>query len=354
MDVSAEELIPLVDGTLLTGDPKVRITGFASLKEAKPGDLTFFYDTRYQKQLTATAATAVLVPADAEKLPGSLACIGVEDPSRAFETVVEAFGLQPIPFRPGIHPTAVIGAGVQVNPDKVSIAANAVVEDRAVIADGVTIGANCTVGPDVHIGADSVLFPNVSVYQASLLGERVILHSGTIIGSDGYGYAFEQGRRRKIRQAGIVQIDNDVEIGAGTTVDRARFGRTWIGEGTKIDNQVQIGHNVIIGKHCLVVAQSGLAGSSTLEDYVVCAAQTGVGGHVTVGAQATLGGRAGVVRDLPGGRIYLGYPAIPIKDEQRHQVYVRRLPKMAEHIKNLETRITALETDNAPDQTPGN
>lgn len=347
MDLSVSELLQLVDGNLLSGDPESRIRGLASLKEAVEGDLTFFYDTRYQKRLQDTAASVVLVPTDTTKLPDQVACIGVENPSKAFETVVETYGQQPIPFSPGIHPMAVIGNDVRVNRDKVSIAAHVVIGDRSEIGNGVTIGANTTIEPDVRIGADCVIHPNVSIYPGSLIGDRVVLHSGAVIGADGFGYALEEGRHRKIRQTGIVQVDNDVEVGAGATIDRARFGRTWIGEGTKIDNQVQIGHNVITGKHCIVIAQTGLAGSSTLEDYVVCAAQSGVGGHVTVGKGATLGGRSGVTNDLAPGRFYMGYPATTMQEEQRSKVYVRRLPKMIARIQELEAKVAALENDDS-------
>lgn len=350
MDLSVSELIQLVQGDLLSGETELRIHGFASLKEARKGDLTFFYDTRYQKQLLESAATAVLVPKDATKLPDHLACIGVEDPSKAFETVVETYGLQPIPFRPGIHPTAVIGSDVRMNREKVSIAAHAVIGDRTEIGDGVTIGANTTVAPDVRIGAECLIHPNVSIYAGSLIGERVILHSGSVIGADGFGYTLEDGRHRKIRQAGIVQIDDDVEVGAGTTIDRARFGRTWIGEGSKIDNQVQIAHNVIVGKHCIIVSQTGIAGSSTLEDHVICAAQVGVGGHCTVGKGATLGGRTGATADLAPGKVYMGYPATTMQEEQRSKVYVRRLPKIVARIQELESKLAALE-DQEPDST---
>jgi UDP-3-O-[3-hydroxymyristoyl] glucosamine N-acyltransferase len=349
MDLSVSELLPLVEGDLLSGDKKARIRGFASLKEAGPGDLAFFYDARYHKQLRETSASVVLVPKDAADLPDKVTCVGVNDPSKAFETVVEAYGLQPAPFKPGIHPTAVIGSDVQMDRDKVSIAACVVIGDRTVIGDGVSIGANTTVASDVRIGVDCVLHPNVSVYPGSVIGNRVILHSGAVIGADGFGYVFEDGRHRKIRQAGIVQIDDDVEVGAGTTIDRARFGRTWIGEGTKIDNQVQIGHNVRLGKHCILVSQTGIAGSSILEDYVICAAQSGVSGHLTVGQGATLAARAGVLNDLPGGKTYMGFPAIPMQEEQRHKVYIRRLPKIVARIQELEAKLADLE-DKASDQ----
>ncbi|MEZ5277665.1 MAG: UDP-3-O-(3-hydroxymyristoyl)glucosamine N-acyltransferase [Opitutaceae bacterium] len=347
MDVSVGELITLINGTLLSGSPDHRIVGFASLKEAKPGDLTFFYDSRYHKQLMETAATAALVPSETTQFPDKLTCIGVANPSQAFEIIVEKFGLQPIPFKAGIHPSATIGKDVVINPGLVCVGPGAVIDERAWIGDGVTIGANAYVGPDVRIGKDSFLHPNATVLQACLLGERVIIHSSAVIGADGFGYVLEKGRHRKIRQAGIVQIDNDVEVGAATTIDRARFGRTWIGEGTKIDNLVQIAHNVIVGKHCIIVSQTGIAGSSILEDYVVAAAQVGIAGHVTIGRQSTLAARAGVLKDLPGGHTYLGYPAVPIQEEQRLRVHIRRLPKTLERIKELENRLAALESQSS-------
>ena len=175
-----------------------------------------------------------------------------------------------------------------------------------------------------------------------MLGDRSILHSGVVIGSDGFGYEFDKGRHRKVRQSGIVQIDNDVEVGAGTTIDRARFGRTWIGEGTKIDNLVQIGHNVVIGKHCIIVACVAIAGSAVIEDYVVIAAQCGIAGHVTVGAQSTLGARSGVTKDLAARESYLGFPAGPAKEERRRIASVNRLPQLMERVKHLEARLDAL------------
>jgi UDP-3-O-[3-hydroxymyristoyl] glucosamine N-acyltransferase len=183
------------------------------------------------------------------------------------------------------------------------------------------------------------LFANSTVHAECILGSGVILHSSVVIGGDGFGYEFSQGRHRKVRQAGIVQIDNEVEIGAGTTVDRARFGRTWIGEGTKIDNLVQIGHNVVIGKHCIIVAGTAIAGSAIVGDYVVIAAQVGIAGHVTVGPQATLAARCGVTRDLPGGQTYLGFPAIPASDEKRRLASINRLPQLQARVKELEAQI---------------
>ena len=186
-------------------------------------------------------------------------------------------------------------------------------------------------------------FANSTVHTGCVIGERVVLHSGVVLGADGFGYVLDKGRHRKVRQSGIVQIDNDVEVGAGTTIDRARFGRTWIGEGTKIDNLVQIGHNVVIGRHCIVVACVAIAGSAVIGDYVVIAAQVGIAGHVSIGSQSTLGARSGVTKDLPAGQSYLGFPAGPMKEERRRIASVNRLPQLVSRIKELETRLKAVE-----------
>ncbi|MCW0219029.1 MAG: UDP-3-O-(3-hydroxymyristoyl)glucosamine N-acyltransferase [Prosthecobacter sp.] len=346
MDIALSELAELLGGQLLTGSLDTRVTGFASLKEARAGDLSFFYDARYRERLAETQATAVLVPAGWDNYPDKVACIGVEDPSRAFEKVVDTYGFHAAAFEPGIHPSAVIAEGVKADLSKISVAACAVIDSGAQIGDGAEIGAGCYVGRDAIIGAGSKLFPNVTIQEACEIGERVILHSSVVIGADGFGYEFEKGRHRKVRQAGIVQIDNDVEIGAGTMVDRARFGRTWIGEGTKIDNLVQIGHNVVIGKHCIIVSGTAIAGSAIIGDYVVMAAQCGVAGHVSVGSFVTLGGRSGVTKDIPTGKAtYMGFPAMPVMDERRRLASINRLP-------HLSARVKALESDQTDSTEP--
>lgn len=344
MNIALSELAELLGGQLLSGNPETRITGFASLKEAQPGDLSFFYDARYRERLAATKATAVLVPSGWDAASEKAACIAVEDPSRSFEKVVDVYGFHAAPFEAGIHPSAVIENGVKADLTKVSVGANAVIEKGATLGDGAEIGAGCYVGRDAVIGAGSKLFPNVTVQEACELGERVILHSGVVIGGDGFGYEFDKGRHRKVRQAGIVQIDNDVEIGAGTMVDRARFGRTWIGEGTKIDNLVQIGHNAVIGKHCIIVAACAIAGSAVIGDYVVMAAQCGVAGHVSIGSFVTLGARSGVTKDIPAGKTnYMGFPAIPAMEERRRLASISRLPKLSARVKGLERRSGEVE-----------
>jgi UDP-3-O-[3-hydroxymyristoyl] glucosamine N-acyltransferase len=344
MDIPLKELMEFIGARLATGSSQTRITGFASLLEARVGDLSFFSDVRYQERLAKTRASAVLVPEEWTFLPPNVACLKVENPSLAFEKVVDRYGWQPEPFTPGIHTSAVVGNCPSTNLDKIKVGANAVIEDGVEIGDGSEVGAGCFIGRNVVMGTDCKLFANSTVHHDCVLGDRVILHSGVVIGADGFGYEFKAGRHRKIRQSGIVQLDSDVEIGAGSMVDRARFGRTWIGEGTKIDNLVQIGHNTIIGKHCIIVALSGISGSCTVGDYVVLAAQSGVAGHVNIGAQCMVGARSVVMRDLPAGRAeYLGFPAGPAKEEKRRMAVDQQLPKLLQRIRKLEQQLADKE-----------
>ena len=283
----------------------------------------------------ATSAGAVLVPRGESAGPETTALIAVDNPSLAFAAVVKHFAATSRPFAPGIHPRASVDPTAKLDPAKVRVHAGAVVMAGAVIGDGSDIGPNAVIGVDAVIGCDCLLHANVSVRESCVLGDRVILQPGAVVGSDGYGYEFVNGRHLKIDQVGIVEIGNDVEVGANSTIDRARFGKTVIGEGTKIDNLVQIGHNVVIGNHCLVIAQTGMAGSSRLGNYVTIAAQSGVAGHVMVGDKAVLGARTGVTTNLKGGVTYLGNPAQPFADEQKQKALIRRLPKMVEDFKKL-------------------
>lgn len=336
MTFSLAELATILAVNLPAGTGEAVITGFASLGEARKGDLSFYAGTRHQQSLANTRATAVLVPSGT-LLPLNVTGIEVSDPSAAFNAIIDKFGFHASPECLGVHPSAIVAEGVLVDAKRVSVGANAVIDEGARIERDVEIGAGCYVGKGVHIGAGSKLFANVTVYESCILGERVIIHSGSVIGADGFGYEFVNGRHCKVRQSGIVQIDKDVEIGACTTVDRARFGRTWIGEGTKIDNQVQVGHNVVIGKHCVLVSGVAIAGSAQIGDYVVLAAQAGVAGHVTIGSQCTVGARGGVTKDLPAGpKSYLGFPAAPAGEERRRIASLRQLPELLLRVKALE------------------
>lgn len=333
------DIVTWLGGSLIQGDQEAEVTGFASLEEAGPSQLSFFGNPKYRKSFLETKAAAVIVPKDPGETPAGPALIAVESPVLAFDAVLRRFGAPEIEFVPGIHPRAEVAADAVLAPDRVRVDAFAVIESGTRIGDGSWIGANCYVGRGAVLGSDCRLYPLVSLREGTVLGNRVIIHGGTVIGADGYGYEFSGGRHQKIRQAGIVEIEDDVEIGANSTVDRARFGSTLIGEGTKIDNLVQIGHNAQIGKHCLIVAQSGVSGSARVGDYVTIAAQVGVAGHIEIGDKAVLGGRAGAISNLPGGETYFGYPAKPMREWSRRQMQVKRIPAILERLAALEKKL---------------
>ena len=339
MSFTIEELARLVGGRVIQkegaeGATDLCITGAASVSEAQAGEVTFFANPKYLPAVKATKASCVLVP-EGFREPIPAIAIEVANPSLAFSKVVERFAPPPVRFAPGIHPTAVIGEGVVIAPTA-SIQPYAVIEPGAVVGERTVIGAHCYVGHEAKIGADCHLYPNVTVRERCILGDRVIIHSGTVVGSDGFGYEFSQGRHVKIPQIGIVQIDNDVEIGANVTIDRARFGRTWIGEGTKIDNLVQVAHNVVIGKHSLLVSQSGVSGSTRLGNYVTLAGQVGVVGHIEVGDQVIVAAQSGVSKSVPAKSVVFGSPALPMNEQKERLAYIARLPKLWEKVKQIE------------------
>ena len=339
MALTLSELARLVDGDIVRGELDLLVDGIASLDEAGPSELSFLGNEKYRSQYLATRAAAVIVPRGMTDGPESSALIAADNPSFAFGLAVKHFVASLArTFTPGIHPRASVDESARLDPAKVRVHAGAVVMAGAEIGDGSEIGPNAVVGENARIGRDCLLHAHVTVRERCTLGDRVILQPGAVIGSDGYGYEVVEGRHVKIDQVGIVEIQNDVEIGANTTIDRARFGRTIIGEGSKIDNLVQIAHNVQLGKHCLLVSQSGVAGSARTGDYVVVAAQAGVGGHVKIGAKSVLAGRAGATADLEGGQTYSGMPARPFMEEQRSRAMVRQLPKLAERVKALEKK----------------
>lgn len=308
----------------------------AALDAAGPQDVSFLGNEKYRSQFLTTEAAAVIVPRGVADGPAGCALVAVDNPSLAFAVVVRHFAAAGKKFTPGIHPRAFVDPTAVLDPEKVCIHAGAVVMAGVSIGNGSEIGPNSVIYDNAIIGQDCRILANVTVRERCILGDRVILQPGAVIGSDGYGYEFSQGRHVKIDQVGIVEIAADVEIGANTTIDRARFGKTQIGEGSKIDNLVQIGHNVVIGKHCLIISQTGISGSSHLGDYVTSAGQVGIGGHVTIGDKAILSARTGVTANLPGGEVYAGKPALPMREDMKLQVLVRRLPKLIERVKALE------------------
>lgn len=334
--LTLSELALLADGNVVRGGLDCSYAGVASLEEASSAEVSFLGNEKYRGQFFATKAGAVLVPRSVTAGPDGVALVAVDNPSLAFTNIVRHFAAAARALKPGIDLRASVDTSAKLDPTKVRIHAGAVVMAGARIGDGSEIGPNAVIGEQVVIGRDCRIMANASITERCVLGDRVVLQPGVVVGSDGYGYELQQGRHVKIDQVGIVEIGDDVEIGANTTVDRARFGKTVIGEGTKIDNLVQIAHNVVIGKHCLIVSQSGIAGSARLGDYVTLAAQAGVAGHVSIGAKTVLAGRCGVTTNLPGGETYGGKPALPIREDMKLQAHVRRLPKLVERVRSLE------------------
>lgn len=341
--LTLSELAQLVDGDIVRGGLAPSLAGVASLDTAGPGDASFLGNEKYRAQFLTTKAGAVIAAHGETGGPESTALITVANPSLAFAAVVKHFSAASRSLQPGIHPRAVVDETAHLDASKVRVHAGAVVMAGAKVGDGTEIGPNVVIGEDVIIGQNCRVMANVTIRERCVIGDRVILQPGCVIGSDGYGYELSGGRHVKIDQVGIVEIGDDVEIGANSTIDRARFGKTQIGEGCKIDNLVQIGHNVVVGKHCLIISQSGIAGSSQLQDYVTVAAQVGIAGHVNIGSKAILTARTGVTANLPGGETYAGKPALPIRDEMKMQVQLRRLPKLIERVKALENGSAASE-----------
>ena len=335
MEITVSELAALVGGQLASGaDGSAKISGVSTLAEARPGDVTFFGNAKYLPKLRASKATVALVPLTfAEEVPAL--CIRCENPTLAFSKAVEKFVPPPVQFAPGIHPTAVIAPGVQLGAG-VSIQPFVVIEEGVSIGEGTIIGAHSYVGHETRIGAGCHIHPRVTIGIRCLVGHRVILHSGAAIGSDGFGFELHDGRQVKIPQTGTVQIDDDVEIGANSSVDRARFGRTWIGEGTKIDNLVQVGHNAVIGKHCILCGQVGVAGSTKIGDYVTLAGQVGTVGHVEIANGVIVGAQSGVSKSLPEKQMYMGSPAVPAREWKEQVAQIHSLHKLRARVARLE------------------
>jgi len=332
---TVRELADLCGGELV-GDAGLVISGAASLAEATPGEITFYGNPRYLAAFRKTRASAAFVPADFDEQVIT-AQIRVANPSKAFEQVVMKFAPEPIVFPPGIHPSAVVAADASLG-EKVSIGAHAVIEGGAQVGNGTRIGANSYVGHETTIGVACLVYPNVTIRERTKIGDRVIIHSGTVIGSDGFGFESVAGEHKKVPQIGIVQIDNDVEIGANTTIDRARFGRTWIQEGVKIDNLVQIAHNVVIGKHSIIVAQVGIAGSVRIGQRVIIGGQAGIIGHIEIDDGTMIGAQSGVSKSLHGGT-WWATPTVPLPEAKEQIAWVRRLGKLFDRVKALEEKL---------------
>lgn len=310
------------------------ISGPAGLADAQPGEISFYAHPRYAADLRATKATAVLVPRDFAGETSSV-CIRVDNPSGAFARITEMFVSEPPKPEPGIHPSASVDPGAKVSP-LATVEPCAVIESGAVVGERTVVGAGSFIGRGAVLGSDCLLHPHAVVREGCVLGDRVILHSGAVIGADGFGYDTRDGKHHKIAQCGIVVVGNDVEVGANTTVDRARFGRTVIGEGTKIDNLVMIAHNVVIGRHSIICAQVGIAGSAEIGNYVILAGQAGVVGHLKIGDGAIIGAQSGVSNDIEPGARVVGSPPRPGGQWKRTVVRIDRLGDLYDRVKKLE------------------
>lgn len=349
VSLSLQRILELVGPASRTGERTAPLLGIASLGEAGPDDLSFLGNAKYKAEVATSKAGLILLPEDFEGEPSSgQVFLRLKSPSMALALIcgeVEKT-LWPRPAT-GVHPSAVIdpaaklGAGVTVGP-------LVVVEAGAVIGDGCVLEARCHVGREAKLGRDCLLKPGVVVSDFCVLGDRVRIQSGAVIGSDGFGYETVAGAHRRVPQIGHVELGDDVEVGANATVDRARFSVTRIGAGTKIDNLVQIAHNVVVGNHCMIVSQAGIAGSTTLGDYVVLGGQVGLAGHLNIGKGARVGAQAGVLADVEPGAIMLDAPAVPFGQAKKLMVLKQRLPELFKKVDSLEKQIEALSANPGP------
>lgn len=319
------------------GDSAARLTGFAPADRAQAGDLTFAENEAFFAHAEQSAATAII--ADARFSSGSKIVIRVKNPRVAFAKALALFFPEPA-FAAGVHPSAVVAASAQIDPTA-HVGPHCTIGERVRLGAKVVLQSGNFVGDDSVLGEETRLFPNVTLYPRTEIGRRVRIHAGTVIGSDGYGYVLDNGVHRKVPQIGQVIIGDDVEIGANVTVDRGALGATRIGRGTKIDNLVQIAHNVVIGEHCLLISQVGIAGSSKLGNYVILAGQAGVAGHLTIGNQVTVAAQAGVMHSIPDGEKWLGAPAQPDRQMKRQMIAVTQLPELIRRVAELEKKLGA-------------
>ncbi len=338
MSITALQIANQVRGELL-GDGSVPLTGLAPADQARPGDLTFADNAAYFAAAERSAAAAILVAGPFTST--SKVIIRVASARVAVALVLPVF-FPPDEHPAGIHPDATIHATARIDPSA-HLGPGCVIGERVELGPRVVLMGGNHVGRDTRIGDDTRLFPNVVIYPRSQIGQRVIIHAGTVIGSDGYGYVLDQGRHLKVLQVGHVMIHDDVEIGANAAIDRGALGATVIGEGTKIDNLVHVAHNVVLGRHCLVMGQVGFAGSTRVGDYSVVASQSGIAGHLTIGRQSVIGAKSGVMRDIPDGGRVLGIPAAPDRQAKRQMIAVQQLPELIHRLRALESEVERLK-----------
>jgi len=340
MQLSVAEIVRRLGGRV-EGNAEAVINSLAGIREAGRGDLSFIANSRYVAAAAATKATAVIVAEDWNR-PCPAILIRVKNPDKAFAEAAQWFAPPPVIFQPGAHPTSIIADSAQLGRD-VFIGPYCVIEPEVVIGDRCIIYAGCYIGHGSTIGEDCKFYPQVTIREYTRIGKRAIIHNGTAIGSDGFGYVQVGESRKKIPQIGIVVIGDDVEIGANVAIDRARFGQTRIGNGVKIDNLVQIAHNVTIGDDCVIISQVGISGSTSIGERAILAGQAGIVGHLAIGSDVIIGAQAGVSKDVPSGAFLLGSPAIPRNKFAATHAHLMHLPGLKEKITLMEERLAKLE-----------
>lgn len=336
MPFTAAEIAKLL-GAEVIGDASLAIKGFAPADRAQPGDLTFAENENYFARAEQSSASAIIV--DGAYSSARKVLIRVANARIAFAKVMPLFFPDPV-FEPGIHPTAVVAPDAQVDPTA-HIGPYCVVGPKTRIGPRSVLQAANHIGPQCRLGEEVNLFPNVTLYPNTEIGNRVRIHSGTVVGSDGFGYVQDGGVHRKVPQIGSVIIRDDVEIGANVTIDRGALGPTIIGKGSKIDNLVQIGHNVTLGDHCLVVSQVGIAGSTKLGNYVILAGQAGIAGHLKIGNRVSVAAQSGVMHNIPDGEKWLWTPAQPDRQAKRQMIALHQLPDLIRRVAELERQLAA-------------
>lgn len=338
MPFTAAEIAKLLGGDVI-GEGSVLLKGFAPADRAQPDNLTFAENENYFARADQSAAAAIIVDGSFLSKHGKV-LIRVPNARIAFAKVLPLFFPEPV-FPAGIHATAIVPASAQLDPTVhigpyCVLGAEVRLGPRSVLQGGNYVGAGCRLGEEVN------LFPNVTLYPGTEVGNRVRIHSGTVIGSDGFGYVPDGGLHRKVRQIGNVSIRDDVEIGANVTIDRGALGPTIIGRGTKIDNLVQIAHNVTIGENCLIISQAGIAGSCKLGNYVTLAGQVGVAGHLKIGNRVSVAAQSGVMHNIPDGEKWLWSPAQPDRQAKRQMIALQQLPELLRRVHELEKKLESL------------
>jgi UDP-3-O-[3-hydroxymyristoyl] glucosamine N-acyltransferase len=336
MAYTTAEIARRLEGELV-GDGALVLKGFAPADRAQPGDLTFAENESYFVRAEQSAASAIIIAGPFTSARKTL--IRVLNARIAFAKVLPLFFPEPV-FAPGVHPSAVIAPTAQVDPTAhigpcCVVGEHVRIGPRSVLQGGDHVGDHCQLGEDVR------LFPNVTLYPETEIGHRVRIHSGTVVGSDGFGYVLDNGIHRKVPQIGNVIICDDVELGANVTVDRGALGPTIIGKGTKIDNLVQVAHNVTLGEHCVIVSQAGIAGSTKLGSYVILGGQVGIAGHLKIGNRVSVAAQSGVMNNIPDGQKWLWTPAQPDQQAKRQMIALQQLPDLARRLKELERKLAA-------------